>query len=127
MPYNNNLAYDISENELGFTKMRLITNHNEKKGVLTLEQEGKNVYNLSFGIDDMIKSAFPVYGDDCYTGSTWLSSNVLYIRSHIVGECVGSVHFEIYIQEKDVTVFMKKIEETYYKEFNGHLYGVLIE
>lgn len=121
-----NLAYKIMDNNLGFTKMRLISNPHEKKGVLTLEQEGKNVFNIPFGIDDMVESVFPVYDYNCYTGSTWLSSNVLYIRSHIVSECVGSVHFEIYIQEKDVTVFMKKIEETYFKEFNGHLYGTLI-
>ena len=122
---DNNLSYSIDDNPQGFTKLRLVTNHLEKKGVLTLVRNNGNGYNICFGIDEMLPGVFPVYEESCYTGATWLSPNVLYIRSHIVGECVGSVHFELYIEKDDVTVFMRKIEETYFNEFSGHLYGNL--
>lgn len=122
---DNNLSYSIDDNPQGFTKLRLVTNHLEKKGVLTLVRNNGNSYNICFGIDEMLPGVFPVYEESCYTGATWLSPNVLYIRSHIVGECVGSVHFELYIEKDDVTVFMRKIEETYFNEFSGHLYGNL--
>jgi hypothetical protein len=58
-------------------------------------------------------------------GAIWLRENVLYIRVHLIDECVGSLRFELYFGEDDVTVFMRKIEETYFKEFDGHLYGKL--
>ena len=122
---DNNLSYSLDDNPQGFTKLRLVTNHLEKKGVLTLVRNNGNGYNICFGIDEMLPGVFPVYEESCYTGATWLSPNVLYIRSHIVGECVGSVHFELYIEKDDVTVFMRKIEETYFNEFSGHLYGNL--
>ncbi|MCR4901957.1 MAG: beta-lactamase family protein [Butyrivibrio sp.] len=122
-----NNFYEIADNAQGFKRLRLITNVLENKGVLFLERDNGNVYNIPFGINNMIASEFPVYEQSCYTGSTWLSNNVLYIRSHIVDECVGSVHFELYLEKEDITVFMKKIEETYFGEFNSHLYGKLIK
>ena len=72
----------------------------------------------------MQEGLFSKYNNPYTAGAVWLRENVLYIRVHLIGECVGSIAFELYFGEKDITVFMKKIEETYFKEFDGHLYGV---
>lgn len=75
----------------------------------------------------MCEGNFPIYGTHYTAGAIWLRENVLYIRAHLIGESVGSVRFEIYFDKDDVTVYMRKIEETYFQEFDGHLYGTLIK
>ena len=117
--------YVLSENASGFSKMRLVFN---KKGhseiSFTIQtQEGTDECKISFALDGMCGGEFPIYGTPYTAGGIWLRENVLYVRAHLVGECVGSVRFEFYFEESEITVFMRKIEETYFKEFDGHLYG----
>lgn len=117
--------YVLSENASGFSKMRLVLN---KKGHSEISftrqtQEGTDECKISFALDGMCGGEFPIYGTPYTAGGIWLRENVLYVRAHLVGECVGSVRFEFYFEESEITVFMRKIEETYFKEFDGHLYG----
>ena len=49
----------------------------------------------------------------------------MYVRAHIIDAFVGSVHFEVVFGESDVTVFMKKQEESLFVEFQGHLFGTI--
>ena len=74
----------------------------------------------------MQQGIFPKYNNPYTAGAVWLREKVLYIRFNLIGESVGSVHLELYIDDKDITVFMKKVEETYFNEFKGHLYGRLV-
>lgn len=53
----------------------------------------------------------------------WLSENMLYIRVHLLDTSVGSIHIQAVFGESDVTVFLRKQEETLFGEFSGHLYG----
>lgn len=53
----------------------------------------------------------------------WLSENMLYIRIHLLDTSVGSIHIQASFGESDVTVFLRKQEETLFGEFSGHLYG----
>lgn len=52
----------------------------------------------------------------------WLRPDTLYVKAHIIDEYVGSVHFEFVFGDDDMTVFMKKQEESLFQEFSGHLY-----
>lgn len=53
----------------------------------------------------------------------WLSENMLYIRVHLLDTSVGSIHIQAVFGESDVTIFLRKQEETLFGEFSGHLYG----
>ncbi len=81
---------------------------------------------ILFGLNKMQQGSFPVYDTPYTAGGIFTRSNNLYIRAHLIGESVGSVRFQLYFEENEVTVFMRKIEETYFKEFDGHLQGRLI-
>jgi hypothetical protein len=82
-------------------------------------------YTLSFGFGKMESGMFPVY-DLAYTASgAWLDEHTLYVRFHIIDRYVGSVHMQFYFGENDITIFMKKVEESCFTEFNGHLYGIM--
>ena len=56
----------------------------------------------------------------CYTHLTILYYTVSRKESVIQ----SSSHFKLYFGENDLTVFMKKQEETLFGEYSGHLYGV---
>ncbi len=115
--------YKLIDNPQGFDELIL---NLENPTNCTLKFTGNNV-NLSFAIGDMKEGIFPIYDVPYTAGAIWLRENVLYIRFHLVGECVGSVRMELYLGEKDIVVYMRKIEETYFKEFDGHLYGTIIK
>lgn len=53
----------------------------------------------------------------------WLNESMLYIRIHLLDTSVGSIHIQAVFGESDVTVFLRKQEETLFGEFSGHLYG----
>ena len=55
--------------------------------------------------------------------ATWLDQNTLYIRVHLLDTCVGSLHIQAVFGDSDVTIFLRKQEETLFGEFSGHLYG----
>ena len=80
--------------------------------------------SLPFGFDRVVSSRFPGYDMCCASSGMWLDEHTFYIRTHLLDTSVGSVHFQFYFGEKDVTVFMKKQEESLFEEYSGHLYGV---
>ena len=115
------LSYDLSENRQGFDSLILDLSETEP---CTISFRQKNtLHNISFGLQSMCEGLFPIYNNAYTAGAMFSRENVLYIRVHLVGECVGSVHFQLFFEREEVTVFMRKIEETYFKEFDGHLYG----
>lgn len=81
---------------------------------------------ISFGLNEMVTGDIKKYDAHYTAGATWIRDNDLYIRVHLIGECVGSIRFELFFGDKDITVFTRKIEETYFREFDGHLYGTLL-
>ena len=91
-------------------------------GTLHFTLHGKEC-ELHFGLGNLQCGNFPIYKMRYAASAKWLSENTLYIRAHIIDEYVGSVRFELTFGDNDVTVFMKKIEESLFSEFNGHLYG----
>jgi len=82
-------------------------------------------YTLHFGLGNMQYGTFPLYNMNYAASAEWISEDTLYIRAHIIDEYVGSVRFELTFGDNDVTVFMRKVEESLFSEFNGHLYGTI--
>lgn len=90
-------------------------------GTLTFVLAGKT-YHLSFGLQSMKTGLFPIYDMNYAASGAWLTDNTLYIKVHIIDSSVGSVHFQLTFGENDLTIFMRKQEETMFNEFNGHIY-----
>ncbi len=132
------LEYDLAENKQGFKTLHLsfseegsstlsltrtVSESNEKTP--TADVLVNETITINFGINKMCDGSFPEHNTPYVAGAVWLRENVLFIKVHLVGECVGSIRFELYFEEREVTVFMHKIEETYFNEFEGHLYGTI--
>jgi CubicO group peptidase (beta-lactamase class C family) len=115
--------YHLKENPSGFTSLSLELDSEGQEGLLTIYQ-GEAQLLVPFGLGRMITASFPIYSQRCATSGIWLSQDTLYIKSHLIDECIGSVHFQIVFRDNTITVCMKKIEETYFNEFNGYLNGV---
>ncbi len=140
------LTLSLSDKESVLT-FESITQNNSDAGSDTTSSNSNNeahhksntnkAISIRFGLQEMLEGdiatcsdpSASIKPDDTHfaAGAIWLRENVLYIRVHLIDECVGSLRFELYFGEDDVTVFMRKIEETYFKEFDGHLYGKLIK
>ena len=122
------LKYALSENKSGFSSLTVNLSEDGYSSLRFRSPDGdsEKKYDISFGIGKMCEGDFPIYGTHYTAGAIWLRENVLFIKVHLIGESVGSIRFEIYFEKDDVTVFMRKIEETYFKEFDGHLYGTLL-
>ena len=97
----------------------------EREGVLHYTLNG-TACQLPFGLNQVIPGRFPVYDMFCASSGMWLDEHTFYIRTHLLDTSVGSIHIQLYFGEKDVTVFMKKQEETLFGEYTGHLYGILV-
>ncbi|MCR5402867.1 MAG: beta-lactamase family protein [Butyrivibrio sp.] len=115
-------AYHLEPNKNSFETLALIIS-DSGSGTMTLTQKDTQ-HSITFGIGKMCSGLFPIYNTPYTAGAMWPRENILYIRAHLIGESVGSIHFELYFEEAEVTIFMRKIEETYFSEFEGHLHGL---
>lgn len=104
----------------GFTELSLELS--QESGVLRYTLNGY-ACRLPFGLRQVIPCRFPVYDMFCLSSGMWLDGHTFYIRTHLLDTSVGSIHFQLYFGENDVTVYMKKQEETLFGEYSGHLYG----
>ncbi len=118
------LKYTLAENPSGFETMSVFLSE-EGECFIEFMQKEKPCHIL-FGLNKMLQGSFPIYDTPYTAGGIFTRSNNLYIRAHLIGESVGSVRFQLYFEPGEVTVFMRKIEETCFKEFEGHLQGRLI-
>lgn len=113
--------YKLLKNSNGFSKLSVEFKDNQTSVLrFTLRDED---CELHFGLGNLQCGIFPIYDMKYAASAEWLSENALYIRAHIIDEYVGSVRFELTFGDNDVTVFMRKVEESLFSEFNGHLYG----
>lgn len=116
----NDREYTIVGNEMGFTRLSL--SFSGQSGVLRYTLKGQKC-EIPFGLLENKVCRFPVYNMNCASSGVWLDGETLYIKVHLLDSSVGSVHFQLVFSEKDVTVYMKKTEESLFNEYDGHLYG----
>ena len=89
----------------------------------TLSFTYKNTpYTVDFGIGCIATGIFPIYDLKYCASGAWLLDGTFYIKVHIIDSYVGSLHFQLSFGEDDLTIFMRKKEESLFKEFEGHLY-----
>lgn len=102
------------------------TDHNSQcTGRLSFVYKGKS-YCVKFGIGSMQTGLFPIHDMNYCASGAWLPDGTFYIMAHIIDAYVGSVHFQLSFGKDDLTVFMRKKEESLFNEFQGHVYCRLI-
>ena len=114
--------FQLMENKMGFSRLSL--SFAENTGTLHLTLNGTDC-ELSFGMGHLETGIFPVYSMRYAASGTWQNDMTLYLKFHIIDSFVGSVHFQFSFGKNDITVFLKKQEESLFTEFQGHLYGIL--
>ncbi len=119
------LHYDLASNPQGFEELTLSLSDSAPCTITFRQKE--TLHTIRFGIQSMCEGLFPIYQTPYTAGGIFTRENVLYVRVHLIGESVGSVHFQFYLDKDEVTVFARKIEETYFKEFDGHFHGVIAD
>ncbi|NLZ81412.1 MAG: serine hydrolase [Clostridiales bacterium] len=95
----------------------------EELGIFCFEnQNGKQ--ELTFGLGKQIESKFPHYNMNCVSSAAWVEEKTLLIKSHIIDECLGSIQVQVHFKsDREVVVYMKKIEEYLFHEFLGFANG----
>ncbi len=103
------------DNEIG-------ADHNSQYiGRLSFVYKGKP-YCVEFGIGSMQTGLFPIHEMNYCASGAWLSDGTFYIMAHIIDAYVGTVHFQLAFDKDDLTVFMRKKEDSLFNEFQGHVY-----
>lgn len=116
----NQKSYCLADNSQGFTSISL--SFTKTEGTLHYRYKEQDCC-IPFGLHNCVPATIPLYHMNCAASGVWLSEDTFYIKVHIIDTAIGSLHFEFTFGEDDVTIFMKKIEETMFREFSGHLYG----
>lgn len=97
----------------------------QEQGCLSFVYHGQTC-RIPFGIGALRTGVFPIYDQRCAASGSWLSDGTFYIKVHIIDSYVGSVHFQLSFGEDDLTVFLRKHEESLFQEFSGHLYCISV-
>jgi CubicO group peptidase (beta-lactamase class C family) len=119
------MTFSFEENAFGFSKMQLSLSPDSDSGTLLMTLHDEEC-KFSFGFGKLESGIFPQYDQKYVASGKWISPDTLYLRFHIIDEYVGSVHMEFAFGQNDVTVFLKKQEESLFHEYNCHLYGTRI-
>lgn len=117
------VTYTLDANSQGFSSIRLSFSESGQEGVFEYVLNGQ-AYSIAFGLESCVAGQFPVYDFFCASSGAWIAPDTFYIKCHLIDTSVGSISIELVFGEDDVTVFMKKIEETMMSEYNGHWHGV---
>ena len=110
------------ENEQGFKSFRI--NLRETEGTLEYEN-GTGKHTLHFGIGSNEETIFPHYEHMALVSGAWKNENTFLIYAQIIDEYVGKVFLSFSFNDGHVGIILKKIEESYYKEFNLYTSGKL--
>jgi CubicO group peptidase (beta-lactamase class C family) len=116
-------SYSLDENPNGFKALRISLYKDYGEMILTACDDSK--HTVTFGYEINKEGILPLYDDRTFGSGAYIAKDTFYICLRVVDERLGSVHFELYFEEYEITVYMKKIEETSFKEFNGHLHGFI--
>lgn len=116
----NHTRYYMDENPNGFKWISLSLN--KQDGTLDYETEN-GVFSLPFSIGCNEITQYPFYDYKAAVSGAFRRNDTFLIRAHLVDECVGNLFIQLVFKDNDVTVMMRKFEETMFNEFDGFLCG----
>lgn len=109
-------SYRFCSNSKGFCGMEL--SYQGEDGLLKLEKEDLT-FTIPFSFRLPAVSVLEGYQQRIAVQARFLDKDSLYLPIQLVDECVGSIHILIHLDEAKATVYMRKVEETYFQEFQG--------
>jgi len=125
--------FKMYPNDLGITHLRLDFD-NDSGRVCYRNATGDHV--LEFGIGWNKPSVFPethYFGDQisvpkgegykCLTSAAWLDENVLSLCCYAVDDYFGTLRMKFNFGENDITVYMVKVAEAFFDEYQGFASG----
>ena len=110
-------SWKLQPNKSGFTALEL----NENELVLTSEEYR---FVFPYGLDTPTKTRDQKYRQTIYTQGFPQKDGSLYLYAQILDEYVGNMHFVLNVKDSRPTLYIRKIEETFFGEFNGFFEGV---
>ncbi len=115
----NGITYRCDDNECNMKDICVeIVDKDSRYGILTYTNNtGK--HSIKFGFGYNIESVFPVYNFRCVASGAWKADNNLLIKIQIIDSAVGNLYVSLSYRDKYASVFLKKLEETYFNEFDG--------
>lgn len=118
----NDTRYIMDDNPNGFKWISLSL----KKYSGTFDYEtDQGVFSLPFGIGSNEIVQFPFYHYKAAASGAFRRDDTFLIKAHLVDECVGNVFIQLVFKDDDVTLMMRKFEETMFNEFDGFISGHL--
>ena len=116
----NGIRYEMDTNPMGFRWISLSLGKYD--GTFDYETD-KGVFSLPFSILANQVVQFPYYHYKACVSGAFRDPNTFLINAHITDECVGSLFIQLVFKGNDVTVMMRKFEETLFGEFEGFMCG----
>ena len=109
--------WELQPNKSGFTSLEV----NDHELVLTTDAHR---FVFPYGLDAPAKTRDPKYQQTIYTQGFPQKDGSLYLYAQILDEYVGNMHFVLNVKDGKPTLYIRKIEETCFGEFNGFFEGV---
>ncbi len=115
-------TYRFEENRQGFAELTVTLT--ETEGSLDYTLQGQKMH-LSFSLEPgtFASGSYPGYDMHYESDAAWITEDTLYIYFRILDSYMGSVRWEVHFGEGDVTLFLRKVEESLFGQYQGHLYG----
>jgi hypothetical protein len=131
----NGVWYELDENPMGITRMRLT--FEDKEGVWEYTNaQGDN--SLRFGIGQMLSGKFPqknYFGDkigtrpgikyDCLASAAWVEEHKLNMLIYITDNHLGNLKITFAFKGDQISVYMAKAAEWFLEEYQGFAGGKL--
>ncbi len=114
--------FSFEDNKQGFSEMMLVFDPESEEGTLHYALNGK-ACQINFGLGHLTQGVFPEYNQKYAAGAAWLDADTFYIKVHVIDEYVGTVHFQMHFENQNTTLFLRKVEESLFSEYQGHVYG----
>ena len=118
----NGKSYEFDDNPCGVTDIKLTFNGDEGTFFYT---NATGNHELHFGLGKNVFQNFPDYNFKCGASAAFRADNNLLIKVQIIDSSVGNMYISLSYIDDYVTVMMRKIEESYFTEYDGVFSGKL--
>lgn len=118
----NGQSYEFDTNPCGVTDIKLTFNGDEGTFFYT---NATGNHELHFGLGKNVFQNFPDYNFKCGASAAFRADNNLLIKVQIIDSSVGNMYISLSYIDDYVTVMMRKLEESYFNEYDGVFSGKL--
>ena len=115
-------VYEFGSNPCGIKNIKLEFTGDEGTFFYT---NATGSHELHFGLGKNVFQNFPDYNFKCGASAAFRADNNLLIKVQIIDSAVGNMYISLSFIDNYVTVMMRKMEETYFNEYNGVFSGKL--